>query len=98
MTDILNIKKHQKAQEKLEEAEYKQLKLDVVRTFSSPEGLRVLNFLLAMSEIYSSTFTGDEMTYFFEGRRSVGLEILDVVLDADQEIYIKILRGVENAR
>lgn len=98
MTDILNIKRHQKAQEKLEEAEYKQLKLDVEKVFSTKEGIRVLTFILSLCEIYNSTFTGDEMTYFFEGRRSVGLEILDIVLDATTETYVKILRGDDNAR
>jgi hypothetical protein len=96
LDDILRIKRQQKAQEKLDELELQQRNSDVKKVFDTPEGLRVLNAILAMGEIYATTFTGDEHSYFFEGRRSLCLEILDMVIEADREIYIKILRGDMN--
>lgn len=96
MPDILNVKQRIKNQQAIEEKEDQQLLSDIRETFKSPASLRVLERILSSCDIYSDTFTGNSHTYFFEGKRSIGLEILEMVMKADREIYIKILRGLDN--
>lgn len=92
MSDVLNYKQHLKSQDKLDRQELQQIKSDVRTVFDNPAGRRILDKILAMCEIYNDTFTGNSRTFFLEGKRSVGLEILEMIMETDVEIYIKTLR------
>lgn len=92
MSDVLNYKQQAKQQDKIDKLETIQLKSDIKSVFDNPAGRRVLNRLLSICEIYNDTFTGNSRTFFLEGKRSVGLEILDMVMETDVEIYIQTLR------
>lgn len=96
MSDILNYKKHLKILEKEERLEVEQLRNDIKETFGTTEGKRVLYHILAMCEIYSDCFTGNAQTYYLEGRRSIGLELLDLIMETDSEIYIDIIKEKSN--
>lgn len=98
MTDILNYQRYIKEQEKTESRELDQLKNDVTRVFGSSEGKRILYHVLAMCGIYSDCFTGNAHTYYYEGRRSVGLELLELIMETDPEIYIQLIRENADAR
>jgi hypothetical protein len=78
------------------EAERQQLLHDYKETFKTPHGLRVLDDILSKGHFYHTTFTGDNSTYFKEGRRDLALYVLKVVNSADSNIVTEILR--ENQR
>lgn len=95
MDEIQDIEKAKRRQAKLEKAEVQQLLNDIKETFGSATGKRVLYHLLTACSIYSDTATDLHSIYVEKGRRAIGLELLDLVMAADPEIYISILR--ENA-
>ena len=65
--------------------------LDDIRNVAvSGAGRRVLFHVLGMGNIYGSCFTGNSETFFNEGRRAVALELLDLINDADPNLYIKL--------
>lgn len=92
MSDILKYEQQIKIQNKLDKQELQQLKSDIKETFDKPAGIRVLNRLMSICQIYNDTFTGNSRTFFLEGKRSVGLEVLEMIMETDVEIYIKMLR------
>jgi len=50
-------------------------------------GRNILWRLLEQTGVYKPSFTGNSETFFKEGRRSVGLAILDMIFDADIKAY-----------
>jgi len=65
--------------------------LDDIRNVAlSGAGRRLLFYVLSMGNIYSTSFTGNSETFFKEGRRAVALELLDLINDADPNLYIKL--------
>jgi len=57
-----------------------------------PKGRRFLWRLLDYAGVYNSSFTGNSFTFFNEGRRDVGLFVLDEVTDADPDAYLEMQR------
>lgn len=47
--------------------------------------------ILSMCELYVDTFTGNSSTFYREGKRAVGLEILQLLEDSDPTIYPNLL-------
>lgn len=43
--------------------------------------------ILSMCDMYSTTFTGNSQGAFLEGRRAVGLDILDLLNEMDNTFY-----------
>ena len=41
--------------------------------------------------LYSDTFTGNSMTYYMEGKRAIGLLVLQYLEDADPTAYARLL-------
>ena len=46
---------------------------------ASPNGRLVLNDILARCRVFSTTFTGNSQTFFLEGGRAIGLQILEML-------------------
>jgi hypothetical protein len=64
--------------EKLTEAEAAKLRADFQAVFlGRPEGKRVLSILLNESGVFESSFTGNSRTFYNEGKRDMGLLLLD---------------------
>jgi len=60
----------------------KQMREDYQKVFMrTAEGRRVLADLLAFTGIFELSFTGNSQTFFKEGKRAVGLKLLEA-LDA----------------
>lgn len=91
MSDLLNIEKRRKSQDAEEDKENKQLLSDIKEVFDNEVGIRVLGWVLSLGCIFDDTFHL-EYSHFLEGKRSVGLEILDKIMEADKEIFVKIIR------
>jgi len=84
-------------QEKLQKRAYldhKTLVRDYEFAFRGPEGSRVLEHIMSLCRINSSTFTGNSRTFYNEGVQDVGKAIKRMVMEADPEIYFQVERRV----
>lgn len=70
----------------LYEAEAQARKEDLRRVLSTPEGKRVIWWLLGRTHIFSSTFTGNAQSHFLEGERNIGLILFRAVLEVDPKL------------
>lgn len=62
--------------------------LDDLRVvLSSVQGRRFVWKVLNKAGVFRSSFTGDNATFFNEGRREIGLMIIADVMDADETAY-----------
>lgn len=46
---------------------------------------------LSICNIYGDIFTGNSQTFYYEGKRSVGLEILQLLEDCSKTAYAELL-------
>ncbi len=60
---------------------------DFKKVLSIPEGRRVLWRILEEAHVFKTTFTGNSTTFFNEGKRSIGLMVLDEVMKASPEKF-----------
>jgi hypothetical protein len=88
--------KQQKETEDTNRAKYQQLLMDIKTTFSTEHGLRVLNFLLGLCQVGRSIFTGNSTTFYNAGQQDIGQDIIDIILEAEPEIYAALLRKRAN--
>jgi hypothetical protein len=67
--------------------------LAVKSVFNNKQGRKVLHHILSFCGIYQSAFTGNSTTFFNEGKREVGLRLIDMV---GVDTYIKTLEENRN--
>jgi hypothetical protein len=67
---------------------------DIKELCSTPKGRRVIHYLLRFTGVYVGTAVfGDQTASFFnEGKRSVGLYLMDLVYRADPDLRLQIER------
>jgi len=65
---------------------------DLQKTFSTPQGSRVLNWILGLCHVGASTFTGNSQTFYNCGQQDIGHTILNHIQEADPEIYSRLLK------
>lgn len=63
----------------------------VLKLATSDEGRRFIYHVLDICGIHTSSFTGNSQTFYLEGRRSVGLEIIGLMEIVDPRLYPKLL-------
>lgn len=87
-------------------ADSKQVKeASVNQKFSREDELEDLRFLLATAQgrrffwrlfeathQFTTSFTGNSQTFFYEGERNVGLKILSDIMEADSESYVLMIK------
>ena len=61
---------------------------DLRDVMARPEGRRVMWRVLVSAGIYSDGFTGDNRTFFNEGRRSIGLQLMAELEAAAKQHFI----------
>jgi len=71
----------------VEEREYMTLLDDTRRLASLPQGRSFIWHVLSLCELHSSSFTGNSRTFYNEGKRDVGLNLLQLLEEADPTIY-----------
>ena len=74
-----------------EEKDYELLLANVREVLKSRQGKQVIWHILSLSNIYSDSFTGNSTTFYNEGRRAIGLQILQLLEDADPTLYPRLL-------
>jgi hypothetical protein len=70
----------------------KQFFRDLFWLLDQPAGRRVLWWILDISGIYRSSFTGNSTTFFNEGRREVGLTLLAKISETKPEALILMMQ------
>jgi len=82
-------------EEKKLERRYKKerglLLANVREVAKTEQGKALIWEVLSMCGLYSQTFTGNSQGAFLEGRRSVGLEVLQLLEDMDITFYPTLL-------
>lgn len=77
----------QKKRDKKVDEEFASRRNDFKAVFlGSPAGRRVLSYLLNESGVFETSFTGNSRTFYNEGKRDIGLDIMDHcfnILDMD---------------
>lgn len=70
---------------------------DLLHVMSSRRGRRFVWRLLDYTGLYRQSFTGNSETFFNEGRRNVGLFILDEVTSAAPDQWLQMQREAREA-
>lgn len=65
---------------------------DVRFLLNTKEGRRFLWRLLSLTGLFQSSFTGNSTTFFKEGSRNIGLQVLADINDANPEGYLLMLK------
>lgn len=47
--------------------------------------------ILDLCDLFADTFTGNSQTYYLEGKRAIGLQIIGLLQEADPAAYPKLL-------
>lgn len=59
---------------------------------ASKQGRAFLHWLLAECGVYKTSFTGNSTTFFNEGKRDIGLQVLARVTTAHPDAYLTMLK------
>lgn len=71
------------------ESEARKLKESIVEVLSTPEGRDLVWYIFDSCDMFSTTFTGNSWQAFKEGRRAVGLELLEQINVTCPQEWIK---------
>jgi len=74
-----------------EEIEYGVLIANTRELLKSRQGQDFVWHVLSICNIYGDHFTGDSHSYYLEGKRAVGLEILGLLEEVDKTAYAQLL-------
>jgi hypothetical protein len=87
VTDARSIKQFEKAQAK-EDFMREEDKLDLRHISSSPQGRRFLWRLIGECKTFEKIWDASAKIHFNEGRRSIGIQLLAEVMQADPKGYL----------
>jgi hypothetical protein len=74
-----------------EELDYHLLLENVREVCKSSSGKELVWYILSLTDLYGDSFTGNSQTFYLEGKRAVGLSILQLLEDADPTLYARLL-------
>jgi len=77
--------------EKAQQKERDSLITAILNVMRTEAGKVLIWELLDLCDIHSDIFTGNSQTFYLEGKRSVGLQILQLLEEADPEFYPMLL-------
>lgn len=78
--------------EDLKRAE-EQMKLDLEYVMADARGRRVMRAIVASTGVFRSSYTGNSETFYREGRREVGLWLLNLITRAAPDYVYEVLTG-----
>lgn len=58
---------------------------------SSEQGRRFVWKQLSLCGVFKTSFTGNSETFFLEGRRDIGLRLLDDIMSVDPDGFLKMM-------
>jgi len=74
-----------------QDKEYEILLGHVREVMKTKSGKEFVWWILDESNIYGNIFTGNSHTYFLEGKRALGLDIIGLIQDMDKTAYARLL-------
>ena len=74
-----------------EDLDYITLCGNIKELLKTRQGKDFIWYILSISNLYGDNFTGNSHTFYLEGKRSVGLEILQLLEDVDPTAYATLL-------
>jgi hypothetical protein len=97
-TDTLRAKKAQQDRTDSEAEKVRAaLRYDIKELAKSPAFKNVVWNILSMCSIYDAGYHEDTLGQYMSGKRSVGVELLDLLSSADKDFYPKLLLERRNA-
>ena len=87
-----------KKKKSAEELEYDLLVSNTRELLKTKHGQDFIWNVLGLCDIYSDTFTGNSQTFYLEGKRAVGLAILQLLEDVDATAYATLLLNKNKER
>jgi hypothetical protein len=75
-----------------EKFSYKQQLADIRLILESEQGRRFLWKYLSKCGVFKSSFTGNSQTFFLEGQRNIGLQLMEDIMAADADAYVKMAK------
>jgi len=85
-------KEQVKAAESKELRKREQELKDLSDVLQTPYGRRFVWRYLEKCGVYRSSYTGNSETFFREGERNIGLQLVTDIMDANPEMYLKLVR------
>jgi hypothetical protein len=73
------------------DTEYELLCANVDALAQTIPGKEFIWYVLELCDLYTDTFTGNSQTFYLEGKRAVGLAILQLLEDTDPLLYARLL-------
>lgn len=70
-------------------------KSDIAFILSDARGRRFMWRLLSMTGIYRSSYTGDSKTFFREGERNIGLQVMRDIHEINPEAMTQMLKEAQ---
>jgi hypothetical protein len=70
---------------------YAALKANYREMLKTRAGREVIWHILSLCDIYTDGFTGNSTTFFIAGKRNVGMQLIEVMTDADPTAYPRLL-------
>lgn len=74
-----------------DEKQYRALCADFRELMKDSKARKALWHILDLTGLNADCFTGDNQTFYLEGRRAVGLDIIRFMEDADKTMYPRML-------
>lgn len=66
---------------------------DLLTVASTIQGKRFIWRYLTQCGVFKTSFTGNNQTFFLEGQRNIGLQLLTDVNEADPQLYVDIMKA-----
>ena len=81
-----------KKQQERDKKRIERRKNDLRKILSIPEGRRFYWELLTKAGVFRTSFTGTSTTYFNEGKREIGLQLLAELMEVKPEAFTQMQR------
>jgi hypothetical protein len=65
---------------------------DLRTILGMPEGRRLLWRVLSQAQVFTASYTGDQHTFFNEGKRNIGIWLLEDILHSKPEAFHQMQR------
>lgn len=65
---------------------------DLRSVLNTAEGRRVLWRILSQAQVFTASYTGDQDTFFNEGKRNIGIWMLEELMQAKPEAFLQMQR------
>lgn len=79
-----------------DDKEYRAFVADMRELFKEPAARDLLWFVLGVCNVWGGIFTGNSQTFFLEGKRQVGIEILQLMEEVDPTLFPRLMLEKQN--